>query len=316
MMMVLSIVAILLAILVGYLAQRTGLCMVRGVHELIARRPAFLLAILCCGFWYWLIVPFTGKEWVPFLSTRFDGTFHFLLGGLLFGLGAALNKGCSISTISKLASGHFYMLATIFGWIAGWLLLPTLTPPISYQPLDAIHTPILPILIPLLLMLFITVIQTSTERRMLMFGVMFFGITASLLSLIEPQWSPSQLLKDISYSFYHHNSENWPALDRYFIITGLVAGMAIGSKSRLPLSDFQFRVKQLLAHLFAGTIMGLGASLALGGNDSQLLIALPAFSPSGAVAILFIIIGIATGLAIRKVYKRITHKEKHKTTPE
>ncbi|MCQ1060227.1 hypothetical protein ACQKPX_13640 [Photobacterium sp. DNB23_23_1] len=46
--------------------------------------------------------------------------------------------------------------------------------------------------------------------------------------------------------------------------------------------------------------MGLGASLALGGNDSQLLIALLAFSPSGAVAILFIIKGIETGFAIRK----------------
>ncbi|PSU36038.1 YeeE/YedE thiosulfate transporter family protein [Photobacterium lutimaris] len=286
--------------------------MVRGVHELIARRPAFLLAIVCCGFWYWLIVPITGKDWVPFLANRFDGTVHFLLGGLLFGLGAALNKGCSISTISKLASGHFYMLATIFGWIAGWLLLPTLTPPISYLPLDAIDTPILSILIPLLLMLFITTIQTSTERRMLMFGVMFFGVTASLLTLIEPQWSPSQLLKDLSYRFYHNNSGNWPALDRYFIITGLVAGMAFGSKNRLSLRAFQFRTKQLLAHLFAGIIMGLGASLALGGNDSQLLIALPAFSPSGAVATLFIIIGIATGLAFRKFYKRISKK----TTPK
>ncbi|WP_044621150.1 YeeE/YedE thiosulfate transporter family protein [Photobacterium gaetbulicola] len=304
------IFAIFLAMVLGYLAQRTGLCLVRAVHELIARRPAFLLAILCCGFWYWLIVPFTGKEWIPFLANRFDGTIHFLVGGILFGLGAALNKGCSISTISKLASGHYYMLATVVGWIIGWLLLPVLTPAVSYRPIEPIYSPILPVLIPLLLVLFFSIIKTTPERRKLLFGVMFFGITASILTLIEPRWSPSQLLKDISYSVYHQDTDNWPALERYAVIAGLVTGMAIGARSRLSLRDFEFRLKQLLSHFFAGTVMGVGASLALGGNDSQLLITLPTFSPAGGVAVLFMIIGITTGLAMRKAYHRMLNKDK------
>ncbi|WP_231569007.1 YeeE/YedE thiosulfate transporter family protein [Photobacterium gaetbulicola] len=305
-----SILTIFLAMMLGYLAQRTGLCMVRAVHELIARRPAFLLAILCCGFWYWLIVPFTGKEWIPFLANRFDGTIHFLVGGMLFGLGASLNKGCSISTISKLASGHYYMLATVVGWIIGWLLLPSLTPAVSYRPLEPIYSPILPVLIPLMLVLFFTIIKTTPDRRKLLIGVIFFGITASILTLLEPQWSPSQLLKDISYNVYHQDIDNWPELERYALIAGLVAGMGLGARSRLPLRDFEFRFKQLFFHLFAGTVMGLGASLALGGNDSQLLITLPTFSPAGGVAVLFMIIGIATGLEIRKAYHRMANKDK------
>ena len=305
-----SVIAILLAVLVGLLAQRTGLCMVRGVSELLERRPSFLLAILCCGFWYWLVVPFTGQEWVPFLAKRFDGTVHFIIGGLLFGLGAALNKGCSISTISKLASGHFYMLATIVGWILGWLLLPILTPPVSYQPLESINTPNLPALLVLALILFLTILKTSPERRKLLLGVILFGITASILTLLEPQWSPSQLLKDLSYTAYHRDVQVWPEVERYLIIVGLVFGMALGAKNRLALTSFQFRPNQILSHSLAGFIMGLGASLALGGNDSQLLISLPAFSPSGVVAILSIIFGIAIGLVSLKVYKRMMAKKK------
>lgn len=308
-----STIVIFLAALVGWLAQRTGLCMVRGVSELLGRRPSFLLAILCCGFWYWLIVPFTGREWLPFLANRFDGTIHFILGGLLFGLGAALNKGCSISTISKLASGHFYMFATVVGWIIGWLLLPTLTPTVSYQPLENIDTPSLPVLLVIAIGLLFTILKTSATQRKLLFGVIFFGITASTLTLMEPLWSPSQLLKDISYTIYHSESQNWPELERYMILLGLVAGMAFGAKNRLPIKAFEVRAKQMASHLFAGIIMGLGASLALGGNDSQLLIALPAFSPAGAVAIISIILGIAAGLVTRKVYKVLKNKKNNST---
>jgi uncharacterized protein len=53
-------------------------------------------------------------------------------------------------------------------------------------------------------------------------------------------------------------------------------------------------------------IMGIGASLALGGNDSQLLIALPSFSPAGAVTIFSMVIGIITGMMLRKAKQRFT----------
>lgn len=46
--------------------------------------------------------------------------------------------------------------------------------------------------------------------------------------------------------------------------------------------------------------MGIGASLALGGNDTQLLLALPTFSPAGGVAIVGMLIGIWGGLFVRE----------------
>jgi len=61
--------------------------------------------------------------------------------------------------------------------------------------------------------------------------------------------------------------------------------------------------KRWVEHLFAGTLMGIGASLAIGGNDSQLLLALPAFSPAGFGAVAGILLGIWLGLYIKEKLK-------------
>jgi hypothetical protein len=50
----------------------------------------------------------------------------------------------------------------------------------------------------------------------------------------------------------------------------------------------------------SGTLMGIGASLAMGGNDSQLLLALPTFSLAGILAVAGIVVGLFIGLDIRK----------------
>ena len=52
--------------------------------------------------------------------------------------------------------------------------------------------------------------------------------------------------------------------------------------------------------IVAGTFMGIGASLALGGNDTQLLLALPALSPAGMVTVLGMLVGIWSGLFVRE----------------
>jgi uncharacterized membrane protein YedE/YeeE len=42
-----------------------------------------------------------------------------LAGGLLFGVGAAVNGGCSLSTLTRLADGDLGMLAALAGFLAG-----------------------------------------------------------------------------------------------------------------------------------------------------------------------------------------------------
>ncbi|MGF1786413.1 YeeE/YedE family protein [Photobacterium swingsii] len=304
------IIPLFLALAVGYLAQRTGLCMVRGTHELWAKRPAFLLTILLCGFWFWLILPSDMTLPESFSHQRYSVTLTFLIGGFCFGLGASLNGGCSVSTISKLARGHYHMLATISGWVVGWCGLSSLPLVLDYPAIPAVTTPSLSVVIVLFTLVALIFFIVPTERRAILLGIILFGVLASILTLLMPEWSPSQLLKDITAASIHNQHDRWPSLLRYLVILFLIIGMAFGAKKRLSLTEFTLRPTQLLKHLFAGCIMGIGASLALGGNDSQLLLALPSFSPAGAVSIVMMVVGISCGMGLKRWFKLNKHTKR------
>ena len=59
----------------------------------------------------------------------------------------------------------------------------------------------------------------------------------------------------------------------------------------------KFSFCQSCSHFIAGIFMGLGASLALDGNDTQLLLALPALSPAGLLSTAGIVFVIWFALA-------------------
>ena len=75
----------------------------------------------------------------------------------------------------------------------------------------------------------------------------------------------------------------------------LILGMLL---SALKAKTFEFKYdgyKICFKHLLAGICMGIGAAIANGGNDSQLLLALPGLSLAGFVTVFFMLIGIFIG---------------------
>ena len=76
--------------------------MVRGVNEAASGRPLFLLAILFSGSFSWVSIFIAHLMELPTPFISYHVTALALAGGLLFGLGAAFNNGCGVSTISKL----------------------------------------------------------------------------------------------------------------------------------------------------------------------------------------------------------------------
>ena len=52
--MVPLIISLLIAVALGYLAQSTGLCMVRGMTQWMKGKPGFMVAILCSGVLAWV----------------------------------------------------------------------------------------------------------------------------------------------------------------------------------------------------------------------------------------------------------------------
>jgi hypothetical protein len=118
--MIETLIVLTIAGFIGYTAQITGLRMVRGVSDWMRGRRLRLTAIVMAGFWIYLFTPLIAYYDRPFMNVY---AFHWTipLGGLIFGVGAAINGACSISTATRLASGDLRMLLTMIGWLAGWV---------------------------------------------------------------------------------------------------------------------------------------------------------------------------------------------------
>lgn len=290
---------ILIGIL-GYLAQTTGLCMVRGVKEARDGNPMFLIAIIFSGTFSWLSIGLIYVVTEQNLFTTYLPTWHFAVGGFLFGLGAALNQGCGVSTISRLARGQLVMLATIAGWIVAWIVFSTLMvgiKPNRYEMPVAIQYSAL-IVGSILLGLFI--FRLNKASQILWLSMLAIGFMAGCIFVFEPHWTPSGLLKDVSFYVWNDAEHLWPSAERFMLIACLVLGMLIAAIATQSFRLQTAKMKRYLWHLGSGCLMGFGAVLAGGGNDTQLLVALPALSPAGVVAVLSIIVGIYTGTLLKR----------------
>jgi len=288
------VIALAIAAVIGYTAQVTGLCMVRGVGDWLKGRRLRLTAILMAGFWIYLFTPLMDYQNHSFLAVY---PFHWSipLGGFVFGLGAAINGACSISTATRLSSGDLRMVLTMLGWLAGWvvLIMTDVEPDLrrtTYQlgllPWFAVAT---------LVLASILIYWKFRYRWRMWSGIMLVGISAGCLFLYEPAWSPSDFVRDAGLNLMAGTSAP-PSLSRALILVAMLLGMTAGA---WRVGRFRWVLPaggETGKHLGSGVLMGIGSALALGGNDFQLLLALPALSLASLSALTGMLAGIWLGV--------------------
>jgi uncharacterized protein len=296
-------IALTIAAVIGYTAQVTGLCMVRGVSDWIKGRRLRLTAILMAGFWIYLFTPLMEYHDQSFLAVY---AFHWSipLGGFIFGIGAALNGACSISTATRFSSGDLRMVFTVLGWLAGWILLIMA----NVQP-DMRTTPyqmgLLPWFAVTALVLVSTLVYWKFRHRWRMWsGIMLVGISAGALFLYEPAWSPSDFVRDAGLSVITGESP-YPSVSRMMILVAMLLGMTIGAWRFGRFRWVLPALGEIGKHLGAGVLMGMGSALALGGNDFQLLLALPALSFASLSALAGMLAGIWSG---HRLIRQLAHR--------
>jgi uncharacterized membrane protein YedE/YeeE len=294
--------ALILVCIIGYLAQNIGLCMVRGVNEWKNGKPEFLLALLLSGVLAWVAMVYSYYSNTPTQFRTYDFNIWFALGGIIFGFGTAFNQGCGVSTLSKLSRGDFKMIFTIIGWIIGWTILAQWNPVTNHVKIIFSSKVTLGVLVSISIALLIWAFTGEKKRKKLWLTMMTIGLIGGFVFLFDPKWTPSGLLHKISHAVISTDNTLWPPIESYFIFLSLIVGMLAAALHTKKFEVIKSSWKQWLLHFMAGTCMGIGASLALGGNDSQLLLALPTLSPGGITAVLGMLTGIWLGLFIRERY--------------
>ncbi len=312
--------AIVLALVLGFAAHRASICTVRAVAEVMSSRSGYMLASIGKSvLWVWAVtIPLF---WLmPAAGTGLSGwslTGAAVLGGFMFGLGAAINRGCAFSTMARFVDGDGKMLATIIGFSLGVLCFVTLA---GWQwlarptPAPALVGPLLvwamaPALAFLAWALYESVRLWRTRpsgmrvtdlilapRYRLSTAALLVGLSGALLFLIYgPFGSTATFELFIEGAF---GIRSWPTAVRSVLLVAVLSGMFLSTVQRGSFRFDWWPRPAWLVNLGGGLLMGLGTALAPGGNDALVLYGIPSLSPAAVPTFTALALGVAVGLVM------------------
>lgn len=307
---------------IGFAAHRASLCTVRAASEILDFGRAqilasFLKAALWAAFVYGALLQFVSPQAAHFAAL--EPRALALAGGFVFGLGAAINGACSYSTLQRIADGGLWGLTSLAGialGVLGWSVLDAhfaFTRPLLVNPLWSDLAAWGPALLALLGVLgaaeLLRLWHTRPRGRPLRqiaaapayrvsSAAALMGICAGLLYGLQGAWSYSTTLRRAIDAGYRHLPP--PSTLQWLLFAALFAGMLVSSLQR---GSFTLRWRSdgsAGARLAGGFMMGVGASLVPGGNDSLILNGVPSLSGWALAAYAALFAGVVAGLWARR----------------
>jgi hypothetical protein len=316
-MLVLAI-ACIFAVILGFAAHRASVCTVRAIAEITSTHAAYMLASIGkSAMWvvavtlpfFWLI-PTAGMGLTGWPLTSFA-----LLGGFLFGVGAAVNGACAYSTMARLVDGEGGMLMTIVGFAIGVL---------GFVALVDLHLLSRPVPAPTLISMLINwawliggifllwaLYETARLWRTRPTGIplvrlilarqyrlssaaMVIGLSGAMIFLLIGSPGYTATLQNLIEGYVGAGS--LPSITRWVLLIAVLLGMALSTLQR---GSFRVDWRPRLAwfrNIIGGMLMGFGTALLPGGNDALVLYGIPALSPHAVPAFLTLAIGVGVGL--------------------
>jgi uncharacterized protein len=322
--MALLLVSIILAMLLGFAASRASICTVRAVAEVVSNSQAHMLrGIVKSGLWVLVIaIPIVGLvPGVEDVQIGWELSAVTLAGGFLYGTGAALNGACAFSTLNRLADGRLRMVLTLLGFCVGasiallYVRSGHLALPVSIPlPMERLFPWAVPVAMGLAVWGFWEIWRLwrtrpagspladllLAPRYRLSTAAALMGLSNGVLYLFNGSWSYSGTLVRTVQRFAL--MDGWPSAAHWLLFAAMLGGMLISTWQRKSFR-IEWRPSPSWARNFAGgTLMGLGAVVIPGGNDTLVLYGIPSLSPHALPAFLAMLGGIfVTLLAMRAV---------------
>ncbi|WP_246201887.1 YeeE/YedE thiosulfate transporter family protein [Sneathiella aquimaris] len=262
----------------------------------------------------------------PLQAYGWQASVGTMIGGLIFGTGAALNGGCAVSTLTRLGNGNLGKLLTLAGFFIGVLCFDFLqAEKLASAPLPA------PTIFEItsnwkiwlagsislwmcweLGRLMRTHLNRSffrdliAPRYKLSSAAFIIGASNGFLFFLYGIWLHTRLMGEMARHLVFEAPSPDPLLGILFF--ALLTGISISAlHSRRFYLEWQPNVKWLL-YFTGGIFMGIGSAVMPGGNDVIWLSALPSLSLHAVPAIFSILVGIAVTLfALRYVGLNIQH---------
>ena len=329
---VLGLVALALIVLLGFASQRAGICTVNAVAEVMTSGRAYMLvsffkAALWAGAIYGLVVMLSPVP--PHGFQVYAPPMVSLAGGVVFGVGAAINGGCSMSTLQRLTDGDLWMGLTLGGMGVGFLAWSLIDAsfhfahatevPLAWRGLGAWALPAVAAIGAFALWEVVRLWRTRprgrTPRQLLTApayrlssAALLIGLCGGVLYGIKGAWSYTNYLRSAVEAIHRHTMG--PGAFQLLLFVALIAGMLLSAVLRRS-----FRIRRVPVHvrirrLTGGALMGVGAGAIPGGNDALLLTGIPTLSLWAIGVYLALLAGVAaTMFALRATRRGVPHVE-------
>jgi hypothetical protein len=307
-----------LAAILGFAAHRASICTVRAVAEIMSSGTAHILLGIGKSVLWVSAITVPVFLLMPSASAGLSGwplTGTALLGGLVFGVGAAVNGACAYSTLARLADGEGGMLVAAAAFALGILLYlmvaaaglidrPAPTPALVGMLGWSLRVGAA-LLVPWGIYEVVRLWRTRpaglaahalvlAPQYRLSSAAMLIGVAGAAIFLIYGSTSYTVTVQQVVEGL--RDARSFPATERWLLLLAILAGMLFSTLQR---GSFRLDLRPRpiwLRHLCGGLMMGMGVALTPGGNDALVLYGIPSLSPHALPAFLAMVAGIGLGL--------------------
>ncbi len=320
------IVFFALAGIVGFFADRTSICTLKAVQELLTTRRAYILASFAKT-----VLWVTGVTiWLTWLlgattpaSLGFGIVWSGVFGGVLFGIGIVLNGGCAFSTLTRFGNGNLGMLVTLSGFAAGVAIFELVNRSATsighvraapWFELSSGSATVLGIALTSgMIWEIVRLWRTAPTARWwtLLLSPQFrlstasavIGVINGILYAYLGTWSYTHTLRRGLGNLVvpvDVGADQLRMAMLWWLFLALLVGVLVSSLlNRHFVLTWRPRT-EWRGYFWGGILMGLGAALVPGGNDVLLLNAIPGLSPHALPAYLAMLAGVVIALIVVK----------------
>lgn len=299
-----SLIALAAVGLMGFANQRGGTCTVAAIEEIVdSGRFGRLRAMFEAALWVaGGLLALGTLGWLPRLPGSYAVGIATILGGILFGLGAFVNRACIFGSVARLGSGEWAYIATPFGFFFGSLAARFLPAPMhldehSLLPAGPVWLAVLAVAV-LAARLYAHARGAVRQKAKILQAIWsphlattVIGLTFLVALLTAGAWTYSEVLSDAARGVGEDR------LGKSLLNVALLAGAIYGGWTAGKLRSVIPDMSSVTRLFIGGTIMGIGGALIPGGNTALLLIGLPMLQPFAWVA--FLTICFTIYLAVR-----------------
>jgi toxin CptA len=297
--------------LMGFANQRGSVCTVAAIEQIVWRkRFDRLFGLIEASLWVGGggLVLLKSLGVLPVVPAGYAAGAMAIVGGVLFGIGATVNRACVIGSVARLGSGEWAYLASPPGFYVGALALSRLPGPalLTEEPM-ALRAPgwlawLIGALLLSRLLLYARQLRRAgnpapTRIWSPRAAAIVIGITFVTATEIAGKWTYTDLLSDLARGVTQQTAH-------HLMFGGaLLAGAIAGGWTAKRLEYVRPDLVSVTRTFLGSTIMGAGSALIPGGNDTLILVGIPLLWPYAWLAFASICATIFAGSVMARALK-------------